>query len=265
MTRTSLLLSAGAACVGLLFAAPASAQDEGRGWTVTVGPGAIYKPKFPGADEMGIGIWPIFSVRRSGTEPKFATPDDSFGISLVDSGSIRLGPAANIDTGRDEDDAIEGLGDINWSIEGGAFAEAFMMDRHFRLRGEVRKGFGGHKGLIADLAADAIVGSPSEAVFSIGPRARFTNGRYNRSFFGIDEEQSLATGLPEYDPDGGLYSAGALAFANYQFSRAIGIRGYARYDRLMGDAKDSPIVQSEIGSRNQYEVGLGMTFTFDVN
>jgi outer membrane scaffolding protein for murein synthesis (MipA/OmpV family) len=55
-----------------------------------------------------------------------------------------------------------------------------------------------------------------------------------------------------------------LSFANYQISRQIGIRGYARYDRLMNEVEDSPIVQSEIGSRDQYEVGLGVTYSFDI-
>jgi outer membrane protein len=263
MSRLGLFLAAGAS-VALLSAEPALAQDDDDGWIVTIGGGAIYHPEFPGADEMGIRPWPIVSVRRSGTERRFATPDESFGISLVKSGSLRIGPAINVDTGRDEDDAIEGLGDVNWSIEGGAFAEAYVGD-NFRLRGEVRKGFGGHKGLVGDVGADLILGRPTEVFhFSIGPRARFVNSRYNRAFFGIDAEQALATGFPLYDPDGGLYSAGALTFADYQLSRTFGIRGYARYDRLMGDAKDSPLVNSAIGSKDQIEAGVGLTITFDV-
>jgi outer membrane protein len=38
--------------------------------------------------------------------------------------------------------------------------------------------------------------------------------------------------------------------------------GYARYERLVGDADDSPIVRSKFGSRNQLSGGLGVTYTF---
>jgi outer membrane protein len=37
--------------------------------------------------------------------------------------------------------------------------------------------------------------------------------------------------------------------------------GYGRYERLVGDAADSPIVR-EFGSRNQLSGGLGLTYTF---
>jgi outer membrane protein len=249
----------------LLTAAPSPAQDGApAGWTVTVGPGGAYVPAFPGADKLELRFWPIVNVRRRGTEPRFQTPDDSFGIGLIGNSRFRVGPSLAIEPGRDEADAIPGIGDVGTTIEGGAFAEAFPAE-HFRVRADVRKGFGGHKGVVADIGADAIMGSPGDRFhLSVGPRVRFANARYVRAFYGISPAQSALTGLPVHDAGGGLHSAGALSFANYQLSPRFGVQAYGRYDRLLGDAKDSPLVLSSVGSRDQYEVGLGLTYTFDI-
>jgi outer membrane protein len=44
----------------------------------------------------------------------------------------------------------------------------------------------------------------------------------------------------------------------------LGIFGFARFDRLVGDAGKSPIVR-ELGSRGQVSAGLGVTYTFTMN
>lgn len=245
-------------------AVPTLAQDNSPGWTISIGPGVYFRPEFPGARDLELRPWPVIDIRRAGTDPLFETPDEGFGFGIVGDEDFRIGPAFQIEHGRDEEDAIPGIGDVGTTIEGGAFAELYVAPA-LRLRGEVRKGFGGHKGVVADIGADVIFGTPAEGLnFSIGPRLRLANARYVRAFFGVNPEQSALTGLPVYNVDGGLHSAGALAFANYQFDRRWGIQGYARYDRLLGDAKNSPLVLSSVGSRDQYEVGIGLSFSFDV-
>jgi outer membrane scaffolding protein for murein synthesis (MipA/OmpV family) len=41
--------------------------------------------------------------------------------------------------------------------------------------------------------------------------------------------------------------------------------GYARYERQVGDAADSPIVLSSFGSRNQISGGIGLNYTFEIH
>jgi outer membrane protein len=40
--------------------------------------------------------------------------------------------------------------------------------------------------------------------------------------------------------------------------------GFARYERLVGDAAKSPIVR-ELGSRNQLSGGAGLSYTFKMS
>lgn len=205
---------------------------------------------------------PLFDLRRVGTDPVFETPDEGFGPTLIDANGFRFGPAVKFQQGRDEGDAIPGIGDVGGTIEAGAFAEAYLAPG-FRMRGEVRKGFGGHKGVVADVGADLIMGSTIDPLhFSIGPRVRFANARYVRAFYGVNPNQSALSGLPVHGVNGGLHSAGALASAKYRFNNSWGIEAYSRYDRLLGDAADSPLVRSSVGSRNQFEAGIGLIYSF---
>jgi outer membrane protein len=40
--------------------------------------------------------------------------------------------------------------------------------------------------------------------------------------------------------------------------------GYARYERLVGDAADSPIIRSSFGSRDQVSAGVGLSYSFTI-
>lgn len=251
----------------LLAATPAFAQDSDSGddrWIATVGVGPLFRPAFPGARDLKLAPWPIFDLRRADAPARLETPDESFGIGLINSNRFRFGPAVNIQNGRDEEDAIIGIGDVNTTIEGGAFAEAYLTE-NFRLRGEVRKGFGGHKGVVGDVGPDFILGAAGDRTrLSVGPRLKLANSRYVRAFYGVNPAQSTLTGLPAYDVEGGVHSAGGLAFLTHSFNDRIGVQAYGRWDRLLGDAKDSPIVRADFGSRNQYEAGLGLSYSFDL-
>jgi outer membrane protein len=265
-----------AALAAMLAASPSLAQNSDNDgnkssdkndssiFILTIGPGVRLRPEFPGAKGGELGLFPLIQVRKAGTDPVFSTPDQSFGPSLIRSEGLRGGPALRLGERRDEDDAVDGIGNVKRAVEVGAFAEAYLSES-LRARGELRKGLGGHKGLLADLGADVIVGKVTEPLhFSIGPRARLADKKYVRAFYGIDAAQSLSTGLPVHDVDGGLHSVGALGSMKYRMNGGFGLQGYARYDRLLGDAADSPLVRSSVGSRNQFEIGAGLTYSFGI-
>jgi MipA family protein len=89
----------------------------------------------------------------------------------------------------------------------------------------------------------------------------FADDRYQQAYFGVNARESAATGLPIYEPRGGLYAVAATAGALYQFTPRWGVTGYARYARIVEDAADSPVVEA-FGSPNQFSAGLALTYTF---
>jgi outer membrane protein len=125
----------------------------------------------------------------------------------------------------------------------------------------VRQALRARQGLAADLAADWV--QPLDAfTFSLGPRLSAGSGTYMRSSFGISEgEAALNRLVTPYHPSAGIKSVGALASMSYQFSPAWKATLYDRYDRLVGNAADSPIT-AHIGSPNQNTVGVDLSYSF---
>lgn len=246
----------------LASSAPALAQDNG-GTVVRVGAGGQNRPAAIGADRREWAPLFDFSIKRGSEHFEFGAPDDSFDISLYSKEGLSVGPVANFEAGRKNRDFGDRVGKVPSTFELGGFVQ-YQLSEFLRLRAEVRKGVGGHNGLIGSLGADGVWRDGDRYVISAGPRLNFTNSRYQREFFGVSEERSLITGLDEYDPDGGLQSYGVASGLNAQISGPFGVFGYARYDRLVGDAGKSPIVR-ELGSRSQLSAGLGLTYTFSLN
>lgn len=236
---------------------------DGEGHRVRVGLGAQVRPEFYGGDHSEIAPYWNFDLASGDEEFSFEAPDDGFDIKLIKSEKFSAGPVGNISMSRKNKDVGANVGKVKTTIEAGVFAEYFLSDS-FRMRGELRQGIGGHEGLVGDVGADFISRDGDNYVFSIGPRLLFSNAKYQRAFFGVDQAAHTATALPLYRPDGGLHAVAATSGLSYQFGPQFGMFGYARYERLVGDAGKSPIVRT-YGSRSQASAGIGLSYTFKVD
>jgi MipA family protein len=254
----SLLL----ACAALLpLCTPAAAQDSDD-LRIRAGAGAQLRPEFIGSDSREFA--PLFDIdiARGDDLFNFEAPDDNFAIPLVSGEHFSAGPAANMEGSRKNSDVGAPVGKVKTSFEAGAFAEYRPSDK-FRVRGDLLKGITGHKGLVGSIGADYIAREGDNYVVSAGPRLLLSDSRYQRAYFGVDPAASLASGLPVYRPKGGIHALGLASGVSYQLNPRFGLFGYARYERLVGDAAKSPIVR-EYGSRNQMSAGLGLNYTFTV-
>ena len=262
MTHSLFSRAALIAGAAMVFAAPAAAQEDGeqpRRTRITLGVQAY--PSYPGSDEFEIR--PLTGLDRArGDEPfRFKAPDQSFGLTLVETGTFSIGPVVNFEGGRDADDVGANLPKVKFSVEAGGFAQV-SLGENFRLRGEVRKGVTGHKGWIGSAGADYVMRDGDDWLFSIGPRVTWSNNRYQDAWFGVSPAAAFASGLPAYNPGAGIQAYGAAASFLTRLGPRWGINTYAKYDRLVGDAADSPIV-TQLGSRDQFSGGLGLSYTFD--
>ena len=250
------------ACMVAMLANPVivAAQDEDapRRTRVALGPQLI--PSFPGADNVDIRPLIDFSRAEAGEEFAFEAPDESFGFSLYKDNRFAIGPALGLEGKRSSEDVGGALPEVDFTVELGAFAR-FQASENFRLRGEVRYGVTGHDGLIAVLGGDYVMRDGDRQLFSIGPRVTLTDSSYQNAYFGVAAQDAVASGLPAFDADGGVQAVGATAGYLQQFSPRWGIYSYAKYDRLVGDAADSPVVR-EFGSRDQLSGGIALTYTF---
>lgn len=262
------LSAATGVALALVSAAPVLAGDLAdllmppEGWTVTIKGNVLTSPEYPGAKSNGIIGYPSGSIRKAGTPASFSTPDDGIGFALFDTGWLKAGPVASFVGARKAKDhpSLAGLRDVDWTIEGGVFAELWPMEQ-LRMRAELRHGFHGHHGLVADLGADWVV-KHGAWTLSAGPRVTLSSKAFMEKYFAVDAAGSVASGLPTFNPGGGFKSVGATVAAKYDWNKAWSTTLWARYDRLTGDAGASPIVKQR-GSTNQYTLGGIVAYSFD--
>lgn len=250
----------------LLAVAPARAEQPKRStdWTLTLGVEGRVLPEFEGSKNDVLRPVPVFSFRRAGTPAQFRSPRDGGGAAIFDTGPFKFGPAIKIKLPRkeSEDIALRGLGDVGWTLEAGAFAEFWPSD-WLRTRLEVRRGFGGHEGIVGDLSADIVMPLTERLTVSGGPRLSAANAEALSPYYSVTSGQSAASGLPVYSAGGGLKSWGAGAQVSYQIDPNWRSYWFLEYEQLAGDAASSPLV-TQRGSINQMQVGIGLTRSFDI-
>ena len=255
----------GAAKAAEPAAGPAWAPGSSSDWTITIGAEGRVLPSYEGSNSYLLVPFPLFDIRRAGTPRHFSGPRDGFGFGVIDTGNFRLGPTFKLRLPRREsdDNDLQGLGDVNWALEAGVFAE-FWPVSWLRTRVELRQGFGGHHGVVSDLMADAVVPVTPQLTLSGGPRVTLASTAATAPYFSITPEQSAASGLPVYDASGGFHSFGAGVQARYEWSPQWATHAFLEYERLTGDGANSPIVALR-GSRDQLQAGIGVTYSFDMH
>jgi outer membrane protein len=234
----------------------------GNYWVVTLGGYGGAGPSFPGSKTETFVFIPAIDIHRAGEREWLMLPTDAFSYTLYQTGNFRIGAAGDYILERNHSDsgAIHGLNDINYTLELGAFAEYYPVP-FIRTRIELLQGVTGAEGLAARLMADYVFQPNAQWLFTAGPRLQFANTEYQSTFFSVDSVEAIRSGLPAYHASGGLNSAGLDATARYNVNERLSLRAFADWERLAGDAADSPIVKLR-GSEDQFEFGVGAAYRF---
>lgn len=234
------------------------------GWIVTLKGNLRAGPSYPGADDWSFIGFPSVSFRRAGTVERFSAPDDGLSFSFLDDSAFRFGVVGRFQGGRylQDDRRLFGLEKIDWAVEPGLFVEYWPVE-FLRARVEVRRGVNGHEGFVADLGLDLVQRFGALTV-SAGPRLALGDSEFTQTYFGVTPVEAALNGqVTPYDPSGGITSVGANASASYNWSEQWSTTAFISYERLVGDAADSPIVR-RFGSENQVGVGLTISYSFRV-
>jgi outer membrane scaffolding protein for murein synthesis (MipA/OmpV family) len=232
----------------------ATAQEGANGISFWLGLGPQYAPGYFGADEPVLGVDGTFSVERFRFGPISTGGEPRDGMTYR--GSIRY-----ID-GRSADDfdELEGLADVDPTLElGGSIGYRL---RNLRGYVAVRYGVVGHQAVVADLGADYTIGLGPHVTISAGPRALWGDDRYARTYFGVSPDEAGVSAFEAFDAKAGFVSAGLNFEATYAVNDDWAIVGTITYDRLLGDAADSPITVSDDQLSTTIAVSRRFTFGF---
>ena len=231
------------------------------GWGIGLGLGVEYESAYEGSDEFGFEVDPAGGVQwRSGNDI-FFWAGEALGWRGLRSDTWLFEAVVAFDEGREEsasdDGRLDGLGDGEEGSEIVLQARrAFDADWRYWLDGRVVSGENGSLGLFAvgRRFGDQNDGTGSELAIAVV----YHDSDYANKDFGVDAEQSAASGLDETKLSGGFRSIGI----NYNYRRNINenwqIVGEAVYERYSSDIEDSPIARSNY----EAEIGVGFIYVF---
>lgn len=247
-------------------APPAAEYEAPTGLSINIGAGAILSPNYNGDDAYSLSSVPFIRVTKDDTF--FASVETGMGYAVINQDGFRAGPLAQIDFGRNEDgegpfritgsstNDLIGLGDIDTTVSLGGFADYKVGDITAAIK--AGQALGGHDGLTGEISLtyNPILRDLGPPIFlSVGPRITYGDADYTQSFFGVTPAQSLASGLPAYNTGGGIESYGMGGLAIVPLSRKASVTFIGSYNRLTGDAADSPLVRQR-GSKDQLFFGV---------
>ena len=241
------------------------ANQPQRSWDLRLGAGALYQPDYEGSDDYEVDAAPVLSVSYRQAVflrgPMLGANLLTLEGPLADD-RVQLGPLVRYRFGRDEDDndALRGLGDIDDSIELGAFATYSFAPWSLGLE-LFQDVSGAHEGLTAELSAGYAARLGPKLRMRSELSASWASGSYMESFFGISGAQARQSGLQRHEAEAGVKDVGLSLNLDYAVTESWKLTTLLGYQRLLGDAADSPIVEDE-GSPDQLTVGLFLSYGF---
>jgi MipA family protein len=243
-------------CMALLVslaARPAAAQSRsdwiGDRWQVG---GFVYlSPTFEGSRSYEAIAFPFVAPAGVGGDGFLQVKAiDDVRLRLFQMSGFEFGPLAGYRFGRDGDDVSNvAVGDVDGGLVLGAFATyragpvAFSVSYHHQVTGDETGG---------------LIRFGIEHVSRMSPRVTLTTGIGTN--YATQDYMTAFFGTALYSPDAGFKDVYIGATAAIDLSDSWSLLLVGRYSHLIGDAADSPIVETE----SQFYGGVGLSYKFDM-
>ena len=231
-------------------------RDEKK-WLVRLGIIGGIAPEYRGADEYRFSYAPNLHIEWNNW---LYLKGRKLGVRLFDSNGFSSGAFVRFNGGRSENnDGLEGLGDISRTFTSGLYLNYRF--KGLRLKSEVRHDFfnEGHGTLAIFRLGSRLPWN--DPLFYLGIETSWASREHMRTFYGVSPAQSLRSGLAAYAPGAGLRDVSFNLSSGYKFAEHWSIAAQIRYQYLLGDAADSPIVRAN-GSRHGLVAGVGLSYEF---
>lgn len=267
----------------LAFASPAFAQSgapvptpEQAAHSFTIGGGVAYIPDYVGSNDYR--VIPAAAVRGRVGPVSIVSRATYLYVDLFPRGSQKIdfdfGPVGGVRlnrTGHIDDPVVSLLPKLNTAYEAGGFIGLSLHDLTnpydtlaFRL--DAIHDFGSaHESTIISPNVEFSTPLSRFTYVNLSAGLDFVENRFADYYFGITPSDSLASGLPVFNPDGGLEKWKATLIVNQsitgELTHGLSVFGLVDYTQLTGDFKRSPIV-SQRGTPDQWLLAAGLAYTF---
>lgn len=250
--------------------APAAAAppDPPRRWDAAVGLIANWSTSPYGDGKPDLRLQPGYVLRWGrvslSNAGAFATrrSDDvqrGLGLDLLRGERLRTTLSLRYDGGRPDDEpALRGLGEVRDTLRA-RLGATWRLDDGWRISGGLSPdvlGRGG--GVFADVGVGRERRLGPATVWNWGLRVSAADSRYQRSYYGVDAEQSQTTGYPVYRPGAGWRDVQGSLGLRHDLDKHRILTAGVSLSRLLGPALDSPVVRH----RSTWSLAAGAGWRF---
>ncbi|ALN71113.1 MULTISPECIES: MipA/OmpV family protein [unclassified Aureimonas] len=232
---------------------------------IELGAGVSTQPAYEGANDYIVSGFPIVSLQYLSIPGLF-----DIGSRDVTNGGFKIAPSFRFIDKRNAADYPELRGtralDETYQLGLRAGYEFPIYDTfNVEVYGAARYAFGEAEGFVGEAGVDFISRPTAQWELKLGPTTSFADSEYMSTYFSVTPIESLASfgRLAAYEADSGFKTVGVRGSARYEFRPDWFVNVNAAYDRMVGDAKDSPIVK--VGSEDQFYAGIGLSHRFTLD
>jgi outer membrane protein len=253
--------------VGIVLASFPAHAANAMHWTVAGGVG--YRPDYEGSNDYE--PFPIGFARLSWDDGRYAVlkGTESSGAAvraegnLIPSELIQIGPVLQYRLKRNDVSSgrVDAMDTVDSAIELGGFLGVKFQS--WLVRGTVAADASGeHDGTLVEFLG----GYEHDYDANIGVNwhvaSTWASDGYMGTYFTVDADDALASGLPTFDADAEFKDVGTRLSVSWAGDNwgPWSIIGIFSYFRMLGDAEDSPVVD-EAGDPNQFFGGLAVGYS----
>lgn len=224
--------------------------------TATLGLGMGVTPRYMGADRYRALVLPMFSIQRG---VLFADTTRGLGVQFQSDSGFGVSAAINYDLGRKEKDStsrpgdrdLNGMGDVN-----GATVADFTLSQQLldwlSVSGEAELRMAGEqRGNRYRFGLEGILFHSDSDTLALDIDAHAGDGRYNQTFFGVTQTQSLNSLYGKYNADAGIYAYSAALNWQHTLDSHWSTLTSVTLTQYADQAGNSPLVKCN-------SAGLGM-------
>jgi MipA family protein len=223
-------------------AVPIQAEGGGQdqdGDHISIGAGVAYMPVYRGSDKYRFQPLPAIDIK---IDRFFVNFQDGIGANLFDSESVTVGVGLTPADGYRKKDAPAGIGKLSMGVG----ARGFVKLRQFGFEaslGTTKILAGSTKGVLVDASLSYPVMISEKLTINPSIGTTYGDRKHNNRYFGVNAQQSLASGLSQFSAGSGFIDAKADLGIQYRLTDRIGMGVVGCVTTLLGDVKDSPIVK----------------------
>lgn len=256
-----MLKATSAVFAGLLGLCGFSSTVRADAITGEVGAGFSYQPHDPTGSRYETRPVPYLDLDWGNVS---LSTDDGLTWSALDTNGFTAGPYINYLQGRTSNGSLQGLRNVSDMAEVGGFIQYAPAD-FWRLYARLGQAVGGghsQSGALGKLGGELGYPLGGGIIGSTGLAANFADARQTQTYFGVDANESAASGIRPYNASGGFQNVTLTQSFEFPLDAKWSLLTSASWVHLVGSAADSSIVK-ETGDVNQGQVQTAISYKFD--